>query len=279
MKLKTKVCLGLILITILLLPIVIYGVSFNGYELSKDNQDWGGFGSYLSGVYTLLSSLASLATLIFLLVQYYSQKDTQLRLASAQLEVISFQKYQAHYQQFLQLTDSVEQDERYSITFMNKGLLYKSLFPNNGFSQCEYDTQPEDSNYIINDLNSLISKLKEDLSSTEVSAQKAERIVSTLSMIFDTLFIKLNRAEKEGDIVFQIKSSSRYVILNSEDLQEVSSNLWAVLDLIYHFCGSVAPEDLTYQIGTSFNVDSMARYKDFTRGRTQGYFFVGSEGL
>lgn len=115
-ELKTVGFVGLVIAAIfLLVPVVIYACSFQDFGISKDNQDWANFGSYLGGTYTLFASIASIATLFFVLYQHYSQKELQERLSLAQLEIINFQKYQAHYQQFLQLIDSVEQDERYCV--------------------------------------------------------------------------------------------------------------------------------------------------------------------
>ena len=261
---------------LLALPILIYWLSFPDSVISQNNQDWASFGSYLAGVYTFFASLASLATLIFLLYQYFSQKESQQRLASAQLEIINFQKYQTHYQQFMLLIDILERDERYNISVISKDKLYKLLFADNDFEHCSYsiDLSSKGSDYILNDLRSSAATLKDMFSSTEVSAQQAERIVSLLSKLYDLLHLKLDRPEKVGDIVFQVGNSNRYIILNTDDIREVVSSLWAALNTLYHFSGNTPPENITSHVNTSFTNDSMARYKDSIRNEVQGYVLV-----
>jgi hypothetical protein len=258
-------------VLLLAIPLLVYWLSFPDSVISQDNQDWGSFGSFLAGVYTFFASFASLATLLFLLYQYFSQKDSQQR-----LEIINFQKYQAHYQQFLQLIDSIEHDERYKISVINKGELYKLLFPDNNFENCTLQIvlDKEGNDYILNDIHLSMDRLKEMFSSTEVSAQQAFSLVSLLSKVFESLFLKLNRPEKHGDIVFQLDHSARYIILNTEDIDEAVSCLWVVLEVLYHFSGNTAPENISYQVGTSFTLESIKRYKKKIINDTQGYILV-----
>lgn len=270
-----------IAILLLMIPVAIYAFSFQDLEISKNNQDWANFGSYLAGVYTFFASLASLATLFFLLYQHYSQRESQQRLSLAQLEIINFQKYQAHYQQFLQLIESVEQDETYCVSIINKSALYKALFPDNSFKECSYivDLESKDDSYLLNDIRSFAPRLKEMFSSTDVSIDHAERLVNSLSSVYDSFYLKLDRPEQNNDVVFQVGHSLRYIILNTDNLKEVSSNLWAVLDILFHFSGNIAPEDITYQVGTSYTLESMKLYKESIKCADHGHILVTSEKL
>lgn len=62
-KIKFFIVLGMLIICI---PLVVYVVTFHG-GLSKNSQDWGAFGSYLSGIYSsafsFLSAIILIATL------------------------------------------------------------------------------------------------------------------------------------------------------------------------------------------------------------------------
>ncbi|HDM8140754.1 TPA: hypothetical protein P0E12_005048 [Vibrio harveyi] len=275
---KNLVVVGLAII-ILLVPIAIYVFSFRDFGISRDNEDWANFGSYLAGTYTLLASLASVATLLFVLYQHYGQKDQQDRLSLAQLEIINFQKYQAHYQQFLQLIESVEQDERYCVSIINKSALYKELFPENSFAECSYviNLDDKDDSYLLNDIKLSAPRLKEMFRSVEVSVNQAEQIVDSLSRLYDTFYLKLDRPEQKNDIVFHVDNSSRHIILNTDNLKEVSSNLWAVLDVLFHFSDNTAPEDITYQVGSSFTKNSMELYKKHIKDASHGYILIDSE--
>lgn len=274
-----KIGVAFLALLILLVPVIIYVSSFHDFDISKDNQDWANFGSYIGGTYTLFASLVSVATLFFVLYQYYSQKEQQERLSLAQLEIINFQKYQAHYQQFLQLIDSVEKDDRYCVSIINKSALYKDLFPENSFTQCSYivDLDDKDDSYLLNDVKVFAPRLKQMFSSTEISSSNAEDIVTSLSKVYDSLYLKLNRPEQNNDIVFQVEHSPRYIILNTDNLREATSNLWAVLDILFHFSGNTAPEDITYQVGSSFTVGSMECYKKSIERRDYGHILISAE--
>ncbi|MFP8845380.1 hypothetical protein ACLILW_16990 [Shewanella baltica] len=273
------IAVTILLLVVLFIPFILYWYLFQDYSISRNNQDWANLGSYLGGVYTFFASLASLATLIFLLYQYYSQKDYQQRLAVAQLEIINFQKYQAHYQQFLLVIDNLEQDVNYNVSIINRGDLYKKLFPKNSFEQVSYkvDLNEMDVDYVLNYVKLCAQNLKGLFSSTDESDRPAREIIPILSMLYDSLFIKLDRPEKEGDIVFQLGNSERYIILNTENLREVTENLWAVINMLFQFTGNTAPDDITYQVGTSFTLRSMSIYKDSIKKERHGYILVQSE--
>lgn len=132
----------------------------------------------------------------------------------------------------------------------------------------------KDDGYLLNDIKLFAPRLKEIFSSTEVSINHAHQIVTSLSKVYDWLYLKLDRPEQNNDIVFQVEYSSRYIILNTDNLREVSSNLWAVINILFHFSGNTAPEDITYQVGTSFTVHSMELYKKSIGHRDDHYILI-----
>lgn len=52
----------LLLLAILacIIPIIIYMIRFSGHEFSKDPSDWGTFGDYVGGVYSVLLSIIAI---------------------------------------------------------------------------------------------------------------------------------------------------------------------------------------------------------------------------
>ncbi len=43
-----------------IIPILVYTIRFSNYELSKDPSDWGTFGDYIGGVYSVLLSIIAI---------------------------------------------------------------------------------------------------------------------------------------------------------------------------------------------------------------------------
>ncbi len=70
---KRKICkyIFYILLTILfLLPIIIFIIEFHSYTLSNDTANWGDFGDYIGGIYSI-----SITLLAVFLTFYLTKKD------------------------------------------------------------------------------------------------------------------------------------------------------------------------------------------------------------
>ena len=72
-----------ILIVAAVLPILIYVLKFHDYKLSNDPADWGVFGDYIGGVYSVL-----IALLVVYLTRNLSRHDEEKRLKKEALREV-----------------------------------------------------------------------------------------------------------------------------------------------------------------------------------------------
>lgn len=73
----------LILIVAAVLPILIYVLMFQSYSLSDDPADWGVFGDYIGGVYSVL-----IALLVVYITRNLSRRDEEKRLKKEALREV-----------------------------------------------------------------------------------------------------------------------------------------------------------------------------------------------
>ena len=73
----------LILIVVAVLPILIYVLMFHSYSLSDDPADWGVFGDYIGGVYSVL-----IALLVVYITRNLTRRDEEKRLKKEALREV-----------------------------------------------------------------------------------------------------------------------------------------------------------------------------------------------
>lgn len=153
--------------------------------ISNDSSKWSDFGSLISGLFTLLGSLATVMTMVFLLRQnkdnlqridkQLTQSEESFRASVSfnkfQQEQMMFDKFKLHREMFKDLLIQFELDED-DISISSKMELYSDIFNYNSFMHCETSVQ-------------LHSKIN------------PERIPSKLSAIVDKRNIILQRIEKD----------------------------------------------------------------------------------
>lgn len=92
-KNKWIIIVGLIITLFLLLPLISYKINFWSYSISKNPNDWGTFGSYISGVYAFINVLT-------LLMLTYIANNINKNVANTQLKQSI---YNAYFEQINQL--------------------------------------------------------------------------------------------------------------------------------------------------------------------------------
>lgn len=119
-------------------------------SLSKDSGHWSDFGSLLSGVFTLLGAIASLATLIFLLQQQKNSEQQRLKQLQIQGEIqdkndlhleserslMKFEMFKLHREMFDDVLNKIEVASA-GFKFTDRNSLYKKIFPRNDFFHFE----------------------------------------------------------------------------------------------------------------------------------------------
>lgn len=105
-------------------------------------NDHVGNSNSLANLGTFLGSIGTLGTLLFLIYQ-----NSQIRLQQSKsndddekkMDILLFQKYQMHRQEFEKLLDQIEEKyKKYKLNFHNRNQLYKDMFPENNFNKTEY---------------------------------------------------------------------------------------------------------------------------------------------
>lgn len=119
-------------------------------SLSKDSSHWSDFGSLLSGVFTLLGAIASLATLIFLLQQQKNSEKQRIQQLNIQKEIqdkndihlesernlMKFEMFKLHREMFDDMLNKIEIASS-GFKFRDRNSLYKKIFINNDFFNFE----------------------------------------------------------------------------------------------------------------------------------------------
>ncbi|PKA70434.1 hypothetical protein ATI02_3339 [Pseudomonas baetica] len=153
---KANWILALIGAAIVIGVVVAVGVLWAyGYYLgpvSRNATDWGSFGSVMSGAFTLLSSFATIGTLLFLYLQQLKGEERQIAqdvenlakqqkhdiVVEKQLAALTFEQYLNHRKVFFERLHEQASFFKEKIHFPNPERIYTAIFPKNSPSHCEY---------------------------------------------------------------------------------------------------------------------------------------------
>ena len=81
------------LVLLMIIPVALYVIKFGGYKISDDPQDWGVFGDYIGGVYTVLVTLFAIY-----LTRNLEKRDAERAKAKAAVSAIYEQLAKINYQ-------------------------------------------------------------------------------------------------------------------------------------------------------------------------------------
>jgi len=90
---KQITCKRFVAVILLVLPVVLYVVRFGKYKISDNPADWGVFGDYIGGVYTVLVTFFAIY-----LTRSLQKKDAEKNKAKAAVSVIYEQIGKIDYQ-------------------------------------------------------------------------------------------------------------------------------------------------------------------------------------
>ena len=175
--------------------------------VSNQHAAWASFGSLLAGFFTLTSTLATVATLLFLARQNREmQKVTQ-----AQLSAMTFDRYISHRKLFLELLEEQEKSLSNNYRFRDPTLLYNAVFPNNSLYNCELIISPEfdkdgEGVNLLGRLSVKLEKIKRFLSEPDLGGDRCfDFIHDLIALRHDLLLIEQERPLLEGDVLFKDK--------------------------------------------------------------------------
>lgn len=105
-------------------------------------NDYVGIFNSLANISTFVGAFGTVGTLLFLIIQNF-----QIRLQERKsnnddykkMDILLFQKYQMHRQEFEKLLNQIEEKHKSSkLNFHGRNQLYKDMFPENSFNKTEY---------------------------------------------------------------------------------------------------------------------------------------------
>jgi hypothetical protein len=154
--LKKLSWLAVVGVFIVLFLIGLYFYSTIGV-ISKQQNDWAAFGSFLSGVFSFLGAIGTVGVMLLGIKQFKVQQDQinaqterqnsfeekQEEKWAKENEILNFQKYRMHVSEFNNLLEGIEKDHH--IIFKNKYGLYNQLFPNNNSYHTSFSVANEQS--------------------------------------------------------------------------------------------------------------------------------------
>lgn len=231
------------------------GSFFSLGTLPKESSAWSDFGSLLAGSFTLLGSIASLATLTFVYQQNkqsLNRADQQLKHTAEQIkDAKEFNKQQSEFiqkqlmqmsyefnrtqrQRYNELLNDLEADYP-SISFKKRNSLYEKIFPNSNFLENKnHETQNENDNEkpLIK-----ISKTLDDIHA-QITTRYYRDSRNTILFLIGYIRTELCISTSDDPISGMIFDSSNNYLLNIYDLKNELDILSAVINALLKFNGS-----------------------------------------
>lgn len=252
-----------------------------GYYLgpiSRSTTDWGSFGSVMSGAFTLLSSFATIGTLLFLYLQQIKSEERQIaqdadnlvkqqkhdHVVEKQLAALTFEQYLNHRKVFIERLNEQAVYFKGLIRFLDPDRVYSAMFPNNSPGRCDYNvTIIEPANAKAYDLTDCLAIYKSigELLGNYKDREEHLRLVQKMLHLQGCLGIEYIGAHREGDIFFLGRNAG----LNIYHIEETLFRIENVLNSILFYTGNqrVAPihhkgqggliRDALYRTLTSYN--------------------------
>lgn len=244
-----------------------------GYYLgpvSRQATDWGSFGSVMAGAFTLLSSFATIGTLLFLYLQQMKNDEKQQvtdyqnrikemkhdAVVEKQLEALSFEQYLNHRKLFIERLHEQAIYFRGEIGFPNPERVYNAMFPKNSPSHCEYKVELVDAKdakaHDLTDCVAIyqsIGLLLEDYRDKEKHLTLIQKIVH----IQGCLGISYSGQHREGDIYFVGVNAG----LNIYTIEKTLIRIENVLNSILFYTGNEALPQIHHKGQSSLIRDAL----------------------
>ena len=171
-------------------------------NISHKPDDWGAFGSLLSGIFTYIAAVGTMGTLIFLV--YQQGKNNEL--INRQLALQTFEEYERHRKLFFEKLSEIESHYDNEIVFPQRERVYSSIFHMNSPSTMQYalninednpNARPKD---LIDCLHKY-DKISEMLDDYQTFNNCISVIIETLDLSYD-LGISAAKKNVEGQILW-----------------------------------------------------------------------------
>ncbi|MCF4998025.1 hypothetical protein GIW70_12935 [Pseudomonas syringae] len=173
--------------------------------ISHDHTAWSSFGSLLSGVFTIVGSGATIATLLYL----NNQNKEMQKVTQAQMDALTFEQYISHRKLFMEHLSESERLCGNAFKFRDPTHLYNSIFPENSPHKCAFKVEPllDENNDGLNHIGMIYSKfnrLQEFLKRSDFKEGEIDFLVNDLiDLSYDLLMISDTSKPMEGDVIFK----------------------------------------------------------------------------
>ncbi|WP_269900284.1 hypothetical protein [Paenalcaligenes faecalis] len=201
----------------------LYSTTFDG-GISSKRDDWATFGSLLSGAFTLVAAISSLATLIYL----WGQGREQQQVIAKQMQALSFRQYVKHREAFFDLLELFESYYKNQFKILNYSKQYYVVFPNNSPHSISYigdEAKESETNFV---------RVLEELYSLNRRSQRggfSELGLAEFTNIQAFMGIEPLGKLKHGDVFF----NGEQCYLNVFDINRCLSDLNFMANEICHF--------------------------------------------
>ncbi|KTB91584.1 hypothetical protein AO073_01540 [Pseudomonas syringae ICMP 11293] len=180
----------------------LYG--FNLGKISHEDGPWSSFGSLMAGVFTLVGSMATIGTLLYL----NGQNKQMQKVTQAQLDTLTFERYINHRKLFNDHLNELVQTHKGTFAFRDPSHLYNSIFVENSPHHCAFSVSPSydengDGTNHIGLLYRKLDKVKYLLDLAQPDADDVDSLVHDLiELSYDLLMIEPVGERRIGDVVF-----------------------------------------------------------------------------
>lgn len=183
-----------------IIALALYYVNLG--NISHKPDDWGAFGSLLSGVFTYIAAIGTLGTLFFLV--YQQGKNNEI--INRQLALQTFEEYEKHRKLFFEKLAEIESHYNGKIRFPQRERVYSSIFHMNSPSAMHYvlSTDENNPNARPKDLTDCLHKYKkisEMLNDYKSFNNCISIIIETLDLSYD-LGIAAEHEIRDGQILW-----------------------------------------------------------------------------
>ncbi|MBC3493070.1 hypothetical protein [Pseudomonas taiwanensis] len=238
--------------------------------VSRSTADWGSFGSVMAGAFTLLSSFATIGTLLFLYLQQVKGEERQAVLdienkeqqkkhdmvVEKQLAALTFEQYLNHRKVFIERLNEQSVFFRNEIKFADPDRVYTAMFAKNNPSHCEYKVaigKTENSApYDLTDCIDIYNSITELLDNYR-DMEKHLILVQKLVHLQGCLGITYVGEPRNGDIIFIGLNAGINIYEISKTLQRIEK----VINSILFFTGNSKVASIQHKGQTSLLRDGL----------------------
>ncbi|MDA0123425.1 MULTISPECIES: hypothetical protein [Vibrio] len=209
----------------------------SGFIFPYGSIEFGNWAMWFGAIFSGVASAGAIAAAIFTrsTIKFLTHQHEQ------QQELQKVQQYQSHKAEFYQLLDDIEGVVNNKIKFISKLPLYRSIFPDNSFSNTDLHANKENSSLldVVNLWNELCVNLH---TQTNNSTFDAEEFNNNFSRKIDELQIKLHmkRVDKRtfGDVYFyNVGIAEPRKLFNTIDAYSELNQTREILSHLLHFAG------------------------------------------